>query len=1035
MPGPEDIFAEQPAIAWLTKSRPGALTWTYVDGRTLSPEIGTVERSDPSDVVLRATLQDSLARLNPDLPPAAIEAAVTEIRTQTSPQVIEDHLNFHDLLLAGAIVTYLDGPERPTKLVTVVDFDVPTNNTFQVVNQFTIIEGKKNRRPDLLLFVNGIPLGQIELKSPGHGHATAESAVNQIRHYTKTIPGLYRFVEIVGVSDLITARVGTISTPAEHFSEWKDLDDPTNQSGRSELQVMLEGVFEPARFLDLVRNFVTLESDGRRTFKVMAKYHQVHAVNAAVETLLGAMKDDGRGGIVWHTQGSGKSYTMVFLVTKLRRDPRFSNPTVVCVTDRVDLDDQLEGNFLRQWHLLNAVERADEITGSPTGLHEILTSKKAGGIVFTTIQKFRPPKGEVKMPVLSERDNIIVVADEAHRSQYSSFAQNITTALPNASRIGFTGTPIEKADRSSQLVFGDYISVYRMRDAQADGATVPIYYESRQVPVEVDAAELASVALVLESEEVESNNALVSKWAHLEKVVGQDERLGTVADDLAEHFTTRCEALAGKGMLVCYSRTIAARMTELLRDRLGKDAVDCIISASATDPPELSDYRRSKKEKEDLATLFKDPDSALRLVVVRDMWLTGFDAPAMHTLYVDKPMRDHGLLQAIARVNRVFKDKPGGLVVDYIGIGEDLRASLQAYDNSDLADEPIISTKQALAGMQEKLEIAADMLHSVGDLTTIEAMSEVERANFLSGSHNHLVKDEELTKTFLDEQAALSKWYALASTHKDAIAVKSQVAFVAVLAGVIRKYTPPKGQPSQNAEQAVKQFFSSGLAAGNVVDVFGLADKDRPELSVLSDDFLNNLGKHQKHPNLQMRLLEKLLNDEIKGRLRTNRTQAKEFSEAMQRLLTQYENRQLTSAQVVEKLVELAKRIRDARNRHEQLGLSAEEAAFYDALAGSAEETTVDPELAAVAQEIVVALRKSDGLRVDWTEHPHSQAAVRKIIKRVLRQRGYKPPTSPVQSGGGGSPIDYFTRVVYEQARTLYRYWPEVDDGSLFVAV
>lgn len=1032
MPGPEDSFAEQPTIAWLTKDRPGALPWTHIDGTTLSPEISTVERADYSEVILGATLRDALTRLNPDLPPAAIEEAVTEIRTQTSPQVIEDHLNFHDLLLGGAIVTFRDGDEQVTKIARVVDFDEPSNNTFQVVSQFTIIDGKKNRRPDLLLFVNGLPLGQIELKSPGHEHATAESAVNQVRHYTETIPGLYRFVEIIGVSDLLTARVGTISTPAEHFAEWKDLDDPTNQSGRTELQVMLEGVFEPARFLDLVRNFVTLESDGRKTFKVMAKYHQVHAVNAAVNTLLGAMEDDGRGGVVWHTQGSGKSYTMVFLVTKLRRDPRFSNPTIVCVTDRVDLDDQLEGNFLRQWHLLNSVERAEEITGSPTGLHEILSAKQAGGIVFTTIQKFRPPKGETKMPVLSERKNIIVVADEAHRSQYDGFAQNITLALPNASRIGFTGTPIEKADRSSQLVFGDYISVYRMRDAHADGATVPIYYESRQVPVEVDASELAAVASVLESEEVEGNNTLVTKWAHLEKVVGQEDRLVKVADDLAEHFTTRCEALAGKAMLVCYSRTIAARMTDMLRKRLGEKAVDCVISAAATDPQELSKFRRSTKEKEDLAVLFKDPDSELRLVVVRDMWLTGFDAPAMHTLYVDKPMRDHGLLQAIARVNRVFKDKPGGLVVDYIGIGEDLRASLQAYDDADFDDEPIISTKQALSGMQEKLEILADMLHSVGDLTTIDTMSDVDRANFLGGSHNHLVKDETLTKTFLDEQAALAKWYALASTHKDAIAVKNQVAFAAVLAGAIRKYTPPKGQPSQIAEQAVKQFFSTGLAAGDVVDVFGIADKDRPELSVLSDDFLNNLGAHQKHPNLQMRLLEKLLNDEIKGRLRTNRTQAKEFSEAMERLLAMYANRQLTSAQVVEKLVELAKKIRDARHRHEQLGLSADEASFYDALAGSTEDAKADPQLAAIAQEIVVALRKSDGLRVDWTEHPHSQAAVRRIIKRVLRQRGYKPPTPPAQGGGGSSPMDYFTQVVYDQARTLYRYWPEVDDGTLF---
>ncbi len=635
------------------------------------------------------------------------------------------------------------------------------------------------------------------------------------------------------------------------------------------------------------------------------------------------------------------------------------------------------------------------------------------------------------MPVLSKRSNIIVVADEAHRSQYDTFAENIRLALPNASRIGFTGTPIEKADRSSQLVFGNYISVYRMRDAQADGATVPIYYESRQVPVEADPDELAKVAAVLETEETEGANKLVTAWAQLEKVVGQEERLVKVADDLAKHFATRCEGLAGKGMVVTYSRHIAARMTELLRERLGDEAVDCVISANATDPPELSKFRGSKKQKEDLATDFKDPDSKLRLVVVRDMWLTGFDAPVMHTLYVDKPMRDHGLLQAIARVNRVFRDKPGGLVVDYIGIGEDLRASLSAYAADDIADEPIISIKAALAGFAEKLEILSDMLHPVG-FDRFDKLDQMERAQLLIDADNHLLQDDTLVKTYMDEQAALAKWYALVQTEPQVIAEKPKVGFFNTLAGLIRKYTPPKGQASATAEQAVKQFFSTGLAAGEIIDVFGLADKDRPELSVLSDDFLDNLGQQTSHPNLQLKLLQKLLNDEITGRLRSNRTQAKEFADAMERLLTQYENRQLTSAQVVEKLVELAKRIRDARGRHEQLGLTTEEAAFYDALAGSTHAAVADPELAKVAHEIVTALRGKDGLRVDWTEHPNSQAAIRRVIKRVLRRTGYKPPPAPANSGGGSSQLDYFATAVFEQAKTLYRYWPEVDDGRLF---
>ncbi|HST54468.1 MAG TPA: type I restriction endonuclease subunit R [Solirubrobacteraceae bacterium] len=1033
MSGPEDTFAEQPAIAWLTKDRPGALRWRHTDGTTLAPDGLLGERSSFSEVVLRKTAITALSKLNPDLPPAAIEETITQLSKTDSPQVIEDHQSLHEMLLGGAIVEFTEGGQRVNKIVRLLDFEHPENNDFQVVSQFTIVNGKKNRRPDLLLFVNGLPLGQIELKRPGKDSATAEAAVNQVRHYAETIPALYRFVEIIGVSDLITARVGTITTPPEHFAEWKRLSDQDGDSGQTELQVMLEGVYEPANFLDLIRNFVTFESDGRRTYKVMAKYHQVHAVNAAVATLSGAMKKDGRGGIVWHTQGSGKSYTMVFLVTKLRRDPRFQNPTVVCVTDRVDLDDQLEGNFWRQSHMLNSVMRATEISGGPDSLHDLLDGRKAGGIIFTTIQKFRPPSGTDKMPVLSERSNIIVVADEAHRSQYDGFAANITLALPRASRIGFTGTPIEKADRSSQLVFGDYISVYRMRDAQADGATVPIYYESRQVPVDADAAELAAVAAVLETEETAGADTLISSWAQLEKVVGKDERLVKVADDAAKHFMTRCEEQPGKAIVVAYSRTIAARMTELLRERLGADAVDCVISAGATDPPELSKFRWNKKEMEDLATLFKDPDSALRVVVVRDMWLTGFDAPVMHTLYVDKPMRDHGLLQAIARVNRVFRGKPGGLVVDYIGIGEDLRASLSAYDGGDIEDEPVIPLKLALAGFQEKLEILMDMLYPAG-YSGLDGLDPGEGAQLFYDTLNHLLKDEPITKSFLDEQAALAKWNKLVRTEKEASDAKPTVAFMRELAGAIRKYTPPTGVPSAGAEQAVKQFFSTGLAAGDIVDVFGLADKDRPEISVLSDDFLDNIGSQTQHTNLQRKLLEKLLNDEITGRLRTNNTQAKEFSRAMQHILAMYENRQLTSAQVVEKLVELAKRIRDARHRHEQLGLSAEEAAFYDALAGSADDENPDPQLAEIAAEIVTALKR-DGLRVDWTEHPSSQAAIRKIIKRILRRKQYEPPTPPVTSGGGGSDtlMDHFARAVYEQAKILYRYWPEVDDGVLFM--
>ena len=505
------------------------------------------------------------------------------------------------------------------------------------------------------------------------------------------------------------------------------------------------------------------------------------------------------------------------------------------------------------------------------------------------------------------------------------------------------------------------------------------------------------------------------------------------ADNLAEHYKARCETLGGKAMVVAFSRRIAAEMTRLLRERLGKDVVECVITASATDPPELSQYhRRSKKEMEDLATVFKDPDSPLRVVVVRDMWLTGFDAPSLHTLYVDKPMRDHELLQAIARVNRVFRDKPGGLVVDYIGIGEDLRASLQAYDKREV-DEPVIPLKKALSGFKEKYEVLAGMLHPVafGRFAELDAAG---RAVLLTDAHNYVLDTAAMTRDYLDEQASLAKWYALVRTEPEAIALKEEVAFLNTLAGAVRKYTPPAGQASQAAEQAVRQFFSEGLAAGDVVDVFGLSDKDRPEISVLSDDFLDNIAKQTQYPNLQIRLIQKLLNDEIRGRLRTNQTQAREFTEAVEAVLSRYEARQLTSAQVVEQLVALAKRLRDARDRHEQLGLTEEEAAFYDALAGGASDVKADPQLAAIAHDLVQALRNSGRLRVDWTDHASSQAAIRRIIKRLLRKHHYQPPASVRVGGGGGDipPLEYFAQAVYEQAEAMYQYWPEVGGDRLF---
>jgi type I restriction enzyme R subunit len=1022
---PEGQLVELPALQALCgePGRAGA-GWTYVHGPELAPDAAAAERKLWSDVVLVDRLHAAVGRINPHLPPDAVQRACDLALTSTSPAVIEDHRSFHDLLLAGVPVAYRDeeGEERHDH-ARLVDFDETENNEFLAVNQFTIIVGGKNRRPDILLYVNGLPLGQIECKAPGVDDP-AQQAVNQVAHYAETIPQLYRYVEIVGVTDLMRAVVGTLTTPAEHFAEWKTMSATEAERMRPQLELMIDGVFTAARFLELIRDFLFFETDGARTWKVLAKYHQVHAVNAAIESVAHAMEGDRRGGLVWHTQGAGKSYTMVFFVNKLRRDARFANPTVVAVTDRTDLDNQLADTFTST-HLAPACTQAEEVMGGPRSLHELLRLQPAGGIVFTTIQKFAPPSGSSEMPILSERRNIVVMADEAHRSQYAKFAENITLAVPNATRIGFTGTPVERADRSTRLVFGDYISIYRMRQAQEDRATVPIYYESRQIPIAIeDPDELARVEDVLEAEEEAAAAKLVTAWAKLEKVVGAPDRLNALADDVAKHFTARTETLAGKAMVVAYSRRIAAAVTDLLREQLGAEAVDCVISAQATDPPEVSRFRRSKAELKELAKRFRDPDDPLRVVVVKDMWLTGFDAPALHTLYIDKPMRDHGLLQAIARVNRVFRDKPGGLAVDYIGIGEDLRASLQAYDETEI-DDPVIPAAKAVARLYEKYEVICALLHPVG-YRQGELHLQADPSRLFLDCYDHVLETEERTREFLDTQTALASWYALARTQPAVIELREEVGFFNRLAAEVRKIAAPEAQASKEAEQAVRQFMSEGLAAGEVMDVLGLAENERPELSVLSDEFLDSLPGKTEHRNVQVRLLEKLLRDEVKSRMRTNRIQAQQFGERVEEVLRRYELKQLTSAEVVKRLVEIAKELRDARHRHEQLGLSEEEAAFYDALAGGVEHVTADPDLAAIAHELAESIRRD--LTVDWTDREATQAKVRTKIKRLLRR--HRKELAKAAGAGGSAPHDlnHYTDLILEQARDMYRYWPEIGD-------
>jgi type I restriction enzyme, R subunit len=1017
----EDAYAEQPTLQWL-----GELGWEVEHGPNLGPGGAAPERESWRDVVLVGRLRSAVAGLNPELPPDAVERVVQQVLTTASPHAVEDHADFHRLLVDRVPVEYTDADEAERGArALLVDFQNPERNDFLALSQFTVVVGSKNRRPDVLLFVNGLPLAQIELKNPADEKATPESAANQVAHYVETIQPLYRFIEIIGVSDVIQARVGTISTPAEHFAEWKEME-PTKGEGRSELEVMLRGAFAPARLLDLIQNFVLFEFDAGGTRKLLAKYHQVDAVNRAVEATAEAMVGDGRAGVVWHTQGAGKSYSMVFYAQKLRRDARFENPTVVCVTDRVDLDDQLMKTFVKQAALAPAVRQADEVSGGPESLHELL-KVPAGGIVFTTIQKFVPPTDSTEMPVLSERRNVIVVSDEAHRSQYADFARNLRKALPNATRIGFTGTPIETDRKSTSLTFGDYISVYDITRAVEDGATVRIYYEGRIVPLDISDAELvAETEKLLREEDDAASGKLIAAETRLDRVVGSAPRLDKVAADVATHFRAREKLLEGKAMVVGMSREICVELTERLKKALGEEAVTCVITAQATEP-RLNRYRRSKAEMKQVAEDFKNPESPLKIVVVRDMWLTGFDAPPLHTMYIDKPMRDHGLLQAIARVNRVFRDKPGGLVVDYIGIGEDLRKALPRYAARDV-EGAMVPLRQVISKLREKHEVLCEFFHGL-EWRDREGLDAAARATLLAQAHAKVVDDEEETKRFLDEQAAFARLLALVNPEPAVEEFLGDAEFFGEVAASVRKYTPPEGEPSEAARQAVKQVFSEGLGAGEVIDVLGLSGEERPEVSILSDEFLDDLQKRIAEPPLAIALLRRLLNDEIRSRGHRNQMQAKLFGDELEAVLARYRNRQVSGAEVVKALVDLAKKVRDARRRHEELGLSEEEAAFYDALAGGAEDVTADPKVAEIARDLVKGIRAD--LSVDWTSHENREALIRRKVKRLLRKYHYRPPEKGGGGGGGRMTLEGATSLILDQARVLYYRWPEVDDPGL----
>jgi len=1051
-----ESVVEQAALAWLE-----SVGWQVGNGTEIAPGEPAAERDDYGQVVLAQRLRDALARLNPLVPAETLEDAFRKLTRPEGADLIVRNRALHRLLVDGVTVEYrdADGSIRGAQ-ARVIDFDDPAGNDWLAVNQFSVIENKHSRRPDVMLFVNGLPLAVLELKNAAAENATIWSAFQQIQTYQAEVPTLFASNALLAVSDGMEARVGTLGAGREWFKPWRTIAGDTLAGAHMpELQVAIEGLCAPRRFLDLMRDFIVFEDDGGRIVKKMAGYHQFHAVQVAVgETLRaaelqraaigvaepagryeagrkpGGKPGDMRVGVVWHTQGSGKSLTMAFYAGRIIREPAMGNPTLVVLTDRNDLDDQLFATFSRCRDLLRQPPVQAE---SRAHLRELL-SVAAGGVVFTTIHKFFPespspqpsPGGRGgRMETLSDRRNIVVIADEAHRSQYDfidGYARHMRDALPHASFIGFTGTPIELADANTRAVFGDYISVYDIQRAVQDGATVPIYYESRLAKLALLESERPKIdpgfEEATEGEEVERKEKLKTKWAQLEAVVGAEKRLELVAKDIVEHFEKRLEAMDGKAMIVCMSRRICVELYReivKLRPQWGNSgdgaddehgALKVVMTGSASDPPDWQQHIRNKPRREALANRFRNSKDEFKLVLVRDMWLTGFDAPSMHTMYIDKPMRGHGLMQAIARVNRVFKDKPGGLVVDYLGLAQELKQALATYTESGGTGRTALDQGEAVAVMLEKHEVCAGLFHGF-DWGKWATGAPTERLGLLPAAQEHILAQESGKERCVGAVRELSQAFALAVPHAEALRIRDDVAFFQAVQAVLAKRAPGDARPEEDIEHAVRQIISRAVAPEGVIDIFAAAGLAKPDISILSEDFLSEVrGMPQR--NLAVELLEKLLNGELATRRRKNVVQARSFAEMLEQTIRRYQNRAIEAAQVIEELIGLAKDMREANARGEALKLSEDELAFYDALEtnDSAVKVLGDETLRTIAQELVKTVRAN--VTIDWTLRENVRAQLRVLVKRILRKYGYPPDKQ-----------EKATQTVLEQAALLSGEW------------
>jgi type I restriction enzyme R subunit len=1028
MPDFTESVVEDAALAWFA-----GLGYSVAHGPEIAPGEPGAERANFAEVTLAGRLMAAMERLNPCVSPEALDDGFRKVRQAhfaAGGDPLARNRAFHAMLVNGVTVEQ----KRPDGsiggvILRLVDFDTPDNNDWLVVNQFTVIESgtpgggdPRNRRPDIVVFVNGLPLGVLELKNAVDDQTTIWDAFRQLQTYKLQIPSLFTFNEALIISDGLEARIGTLTSDRDRFMPWRTIEgEVLAPKQMTQLEVMIAGVFEKTRFLQAIRYFVVFEDEGNgNVFKKMAGYHQFHAVNKAVADTVRAASDRGdrRVGVVWHTQGSGKSLTMAFYAGRVIAEPAMQNPTIVVITDRNDLDNQLFGTFAR----CQEVMRQSPVQAQDRSDLRARLSVAAGGVVFTTIQKFFPEQKGDKHPVLSERRNIIVIADEAHRSQYafeptfdaksgsvgSGFAQHLRDALPGASFIGFTGTPIEKADANTRSVFGDYISVYDIQRAVEDKATVPIYYEGRLAKLALLAAERPTLdeqfEEVTEGEEVDKKERLKTKWAQLEALVGSEKRVDLVAKDLVAHLQQRFDVMyeetgnAGKAMIVGMSRRICVELYKAIvklrpdwhGDEDGKGVIKIVMTGSASDPTDWQPHIRNKAKREELANRFKDSADPFRICIVRDMWLTGFDAPCLHTMYVDKPMQGHGLMQAIARVNRVFGDKPGGLVVDYLGLAHELKKALAAYTESGGKGKDIkVDQEEAVAAMLAAHERCCEMFDGF-DWSHWKSGKPEQRLSLLPPAQEQVLSTPDGKNKFLVAVKELSQAFALAVPHEETLRIRDDVGFFQAVRAALTKGTGERQRSAEDIEAALRQLVSKAVASDEVIDIFAAAGLKKPNIGVLSEEFLAEV-RGMPHRNLAVELLRKLLAGEIKVRGRRNLVQARSFAEMLEDAIKRYQNRAIEAAQVIEELIALAKNMREADKRGEKLGLTEDEIAFYDALEvnDSAVKVLGEPTLQQIARELVASVRANTS--IDWTVKESVRAKLRVLVKRILRKYGYPP--------------------------------------------